>query len=93
MADKCTEEIKVRVTPEMRDQIKDLAFADDRAPSEYIRHVLACHLYGHARKAEAAAEKGTGPNVPSQGPRNISRPGKGDEEQDDTSAHGIGFTR
>lgn len=72
MADKCTEEIKIRVPLEMREQIMRLAFADDRAPSEYIRHVLACHLYGHVRQGEAGAAKAEGPNGSSEGPRNKS---------------------
>jgi len=62
--DKCTEELKIRVTPEMRDLIRDLAFAQDRAPSEYIRHVLSLHLYGHSRIVRVKVEEVEGPNVP-----------------------------
>jgi hypothetical protein len=62
--DKCTEEIKVRVPLEMRDLIRDLAFAQDRAPSEYIRHVLALHLYGHSRMVRAKGAEEEGPNGP-----------------------------
>ncbi len=77
MAEKCTEELKVRVTVAMKDQIMRLAFADDRAPSELIRHVLALYLYGHAGKDDRAAPECTGPNVPSQGPRNSRGVGSG----------------
>jgi hypothetical protein len=62
--EKHTEEIKVRVTQEMRDMIRDLAFAQDRAPSEYIRHVLSLHLYGHSRMVRAKGADEEGPNVP-----------------------------
>lgn len=70
--EKHTEEIKVRVTESMRDLLMRLSFAADRSPSEYVRHVLACHLYGHARQVADDAPTGTGPNVPSQGTRKIA---------------------
>ena len=45
---KCTETLPpIRVTPEMLDDLKNLAFAADRSPSEYIRHVLRLHVYGN----------------------------------------------
>lgn len=69
--EKCTEEIKVRVPEQMRDAIMRLAFSADRSPSEYVRHVLAVHLYGHVRQFADEAEPGTGPNVPSEGTRKI----------------------
>lgn len=60
--EKCTEEMKIRVTPTMREQLEKLAIAEDRAPSEYIRFVLACHLYGHARKVLDERVAAEGPN-------------------------------
>ena len=67
--EKCTEEIKVRVPESMRDLLMRLSFAADRSPSEYVRHVLALHLYGHARQLAEEAGAGAGPNVPSEGTR------------------------
>lgn len=67
--EKCTEEIKVRVPEGMRDAIMRLAFAADRSPSEYVRHVLAVHLYGHTRQLAEDPPAGAGPNVPCEGPR------------------------
>lgn len=67
--EKCTEELKIRLPESMRDLLMRLAYAEDRAPSEYVRHVLAMHLYGHARQLAEDAPAGAGPNVPSEGPR------------------------
>ena len=67
--EKCTEEIKVRVPESMRDAIMRLCYAADRSPSEYVRHVLALHLYGHARQLAEEPAAGAGPNVPSEGTR------------------------
>lgn len=48
--EKNTAELKIRVTEQMRDEIIALARLDDRTPSEYVRHVLALHLWGATRK-------------------------------------------
>jgi hypothetical protein len=61
---KCTEEIKVRITPEMREFINRMAIAEDRAPSELVRHVLSLYLFGHARTLAQSAPHQEGPNVP-----------------------------
>jgi hypothetical protein len=61
---KCTEEIKVRVTAEMRDLINRIAIAEDRAPSELVRHILSAYLFGHARSFAQSAPQQEGPNVP-----------------------------
>lgn len=55
MADKCTEELKLRVTPELMLAIAKLANAEDRSVSEYIRTVLSLHCFGHNRRLEQAA--------------------------------------
>jgi hypothetical protein len=64
MAEKHTEEIKVRVTSEMRDLINRHAIAEDRAPSELVRHILALYFFGHARSVSHSAAQQEGPNVP-----------------------------
>jgi len=68
--EKCTAELKIRVPESMRDQIMRLAFREDRQPSEYIRHVLSFHLYGHARTVNPEAGEGEGNNGPAEGTRN-----------------------
>jgi hypothetical protein len=55
MADKCTEELKLRVTLELMLAIAKLANAEDRSVSEYIRTVLSLHCFGHNRRLEQAA--------------------------------------
>jgi hypothetical protein len=67
--DKCTEELKTRVSEQMRDDLMRAAFAADRSPSEYVRWVLGLHLYGHVRSLPPAPLQGRGPNVPSSGAR------------------------
>jgi len=69
-SEKFTAEIKIRTPESMRDLIMRLAFEADRSPSEYVRHVLALHLYGHARRMTGQALEGEGPNVPFEGTRN-----------------------
>ncbi len=64
MAEKHTEEVKVRVTLEMRDLINRTAIAQDRAPSELVRHILSVYFYGHARTLAQGAAQQEGPNVP-----------------------------
>lgn len=49
--EKRTEELpKVRVSPELRDALIRLSVADDRSLSDYVRFVLATHVFGHAHK-------------------------------------------
>jgi hypothetical protein len=68
--EKCIAELKIRVPESMRDQIMRLSFVEDRSPSEYIRHVLALHLYGHARTVGPEAAEGEGNNGSAEGTRN-----------------------
>ena len=67
MADKCTEELKLRVTPELMFPIAKLANAEDRSVSEYIRTVLSLHAFGHVRRLEQAAQMCEGCNGASRG--------------------------
>jgi hypothetical protein len=43
---KATEAIKLHLPERLKRDIQDAAMADDRKVSEWIRHVLALHLYG-----------------------------------------------
>lgn len=72
MAEKCTEELKIRVTPELKDALMRLSFAEDRSPSEYVRAVLNVHVFGHVRKLATEGEGGEVPNGSCEGPRNNS---------------------
>ena len=75
--EKLTEDLKTKVSVDMRDRIRDLAFAQDRSPSEFVRHVLALYLYGHVRQIEPEPEKERGPDRASQGPKKRSTGGSG----------------
>lgn len=56
MADKCTEELKLRLPESLLLQLSRLAHADDRKLSEYIRFVLSSHVFGHAVRLDDASE-------------------------------------
>lgn len=44
--EKITEAIKLHLPETMKRDIQDAAMSDDRKVSDWIRHVLALHLYG-----------------------------------------------
>ena len=44
--EKITEQIKLHLPESMLRDVQDAAMTDDRKVSEWIRHVLALHLYG-----------------------------------------------
>jgi hypothetical protein len=69
MAEKNTEELKLRVPPTLWLDLAKLAAAEDRSVSEYCRMVLSLHAYGHAERLAAAACACEGCNGPSQGPQ------------------------
>jgi len=54
---KLTEQIKLLVDGDMLDDLKHAAFEADRSVSDYIRHLVALHLYGHARSLSRRPEK------------------------------------
>lgn len=56
MADKCTEELKLRLPESLLLQLSRLAHADDRKLSECIRFVLSSHVFGHAVRLDDASE-------------------------------------
>lgn len=62
MSEKCTEELKLRVTPELMLALAKLANSEDRSVSEYIRMVLNLHCFGHNRRLEQAQQKCEGCN-------------------------------
>ena len=68
MAEKCSEELKLRVPPALWRDLAKLADADDRSLSEYCRMVLSLHTYGHAERLSSAACICEGCNGPSRGP-------------------------
>jgi len=45
---KCTDDIRVHVPEELKLELYQLAEHADRSLSDYIRHVLSLHVYGHA---------------------------------------------
>lgn len=70
MNEKCTEEIKLRVSPRLLLALSRLANAEDRSLSEYLRMVASLHCFGHAHRLDDVAGPCEGCNAPSQGPRN-----------------------
>ena len=44
--EKCLEELKIRVPEELKTKLFRLAERNDRALADYVRHVLARHVYG-----------------------------------------------
>ena len=69
MSAKCTEELKLRVAPDLLLALSKLANAEDRSLSEYCRMVLSLHSFGHACRLEEAARTCEGCNGSSEGPR------------------------
>jgi len=70
MNEKCTEEIKLRVSPRLLLALSRLANAEDRSLSEYLRMVASLHCFGHACRLDECSGACEGCNAPSQGPRN-----------------------
>lgn len=56
MADKCTEELKLRLPESLLLQLSRLAHADDRKLSEYIRFVISSHVFGHVVRLDDTPE-------------------------------------
>lgn len=55
--EKCLAELpKLRVPEELRDALIKLSVAEDRSLSEYVRCVLALHVYGHVRRVGDGGE-------------------------------------
>lgn len=69
MSEKCTDEIKLRVSPRLLLALSRLANAEDRSLSEYLRMVASIHCFGHFRLGDCGGAC-EGCNAPSQGPRN-----------------------
>lgn len=62
--DKCTEELKLRLSPEMLQALKDCAYEDDRSVSDYVRWIIRQHLYG--KRGAANGEGDNGEHCPTQ---------------------------
>ncbi len=70
MAEKCTEQMPLRVSPELLLALSKLANAEDRSLSEYCRMVLSLHAFGHAHRLEQAGAVCEGCNALSANTRN-----------------------
>ncbi len=57
-ADKLTEELKLRLSERVLRELQDLALDADRSVTDYVRHVLNLHLYGHGRIVRRNGDKG-----------------------------------
>lgn len=63
MAEKCTEQLPLRIGERLLLDLSRLANAEDRSVSEYCRIVLERHVYGHARRLDDAQSSGEGCNA------------------------------
>lgn len=70
MSEKCTEEIKLRVSPRLLLALSRLVNAEDRSLSEYLRMVASLHCFGHACRLDDCGGTCEGCNVPQCYPRN-----------------------
>lgn len=59
---KCTEEIKTHVPEDMKEKFSALAVLNGQTSSEYLRDVIAAHLYGqfHVVSMRVTGGKGEG---------------------------------
>lgn len=59
---KCTEELKTHVPEEMKERFAALAVLNGQTSSEYLRDVIAAHLYGqfHVVSMRASGRQGEG---------------------------------
>jgi hypothetical protein len=69
MSAKCTEEVKLRTSPDLLLALSKLANAEDRSLSEYCRMVLSLHAFGHKHRLEDAGGRCEGCNGAAEGPR------------------------
>lgn len=69
MSAKCTEELKLRVAPDLLLALSKLANAEDRSLSEYCRMVLSLHAFGHVHRLDESSRMCEGCNGSSEGPR------------------------
>lgn len=58
LTDKCTEQFPLRLPSDLLSDVKRLAANDDRSPSDYIRRVLALHVYGHMQSVGDEGQDG-----------------------------------
>lgn len=55
--EKLIEKISLCLGPTMFADVSRIAARDDRSVGEYVRHVLAVHLYGQCRVSQAEPER------------------------------------
>ncbi len=63
---KCTEQLKVWVDEETRDALAAMAYLQGVPVSEYLRHLILAHVYGHRtllrlHQQRLGSRAGTGP--------------------------------
>jgi hypothetical protein len=63
MAEKCTEQLPLRIGERLLLDLSRLANNEDRSVSEYCRIILERHVYGHARRLEDAQAAGEACNA------------------------------
>lgn len=63
--EKITESIKLHLPERMKRDVQDAAMVDDRKVSDWIRHVLAHHLYG--MKGSRDVDNDNGAMCPTEG--------------------------
>lgn len=57
MAEKCTEQLPLRLSSDLMLALSKLANAEDRSLSEYCRMVLSLHAFGHAYRLDQATRQ------------------------------------
>ncbi len=55
--EKLIEKISLCLGPTMFSDLSRVAARDDRSVGEYVRHVLAVHLYGQCRVSQGDSER------------------------------------
>lgn len=63
MAEKCTEQLPLRIGSDLLLALTRLAISEERSVSDYCRIVLARHVYGHGRSLDDATAVGDGCNA------------------------------
>lgn len=58
MKEKITESLKLHIPESMLRDIQDASLREDRAVSEWIRHILSIHLYGVISNGSLRGEEG-----------------------------------
>lgn len=60
MSEKCDDDIRVKMSSELKNVLFRLAEQDGRTLSDYVRNLLTLHAYGHAAARLRAAQSAPG---------------------------------